>query len=114
MAKKKVLVLIRRPPFGSEYASEALRMAVGLTLAANEITVALAGDGVGLLREAQPLAIDALEIEKHLEACRQLGVRVVAEREALQAGGVDPVGIEVVPRAEIFRLLGETEVAIPF
>lgn len=113
--KKKVLVLVKRPPFGSEHAGEALRLAVGLTLADNnEITVALVGDGVGLLRELDPSAIAALEVKKHLDALQMLGVKLVAEAESLEAGDIRQSRAQSISHRDLLRLIDEAEVVIPF
>ncbi len=112
---KRVAVIVRDTPFNSERNSEALRMTVGLTTGDHEITVLFLDDGVLSLRTLDPSLIGADDANKHLDACRMLGVRLVAEAEALSCRGVIPAKhVEVVARDEALRAIADADVGVPF
>ncbi len=112
---KRVTVIVRNTPFNSERNSEALRMTVGLTTGDHDITVLFLDDGVLSLRAVVPSLIGADDANKHLDACRMLGVRLVAEEEALRRLGVTPVKpVDVVARDEALRQVADADVVVPF
>jgi sulfur relay (sulfurtransferase) DsrF/TusC family protein len=113
---KHVAVVIRHIPFNSERNSEALRMSVGLTTGDHRVNVVFLEDGVLTLSRLQPSIIAADDVGKHLEACQMLGIRLVADEEALQQHGVSQPAppVEAVPFSELCRLLSDADVVIPF
>jgi sulfur relay (sulfurtransferase) DsrF/TusC family protein len=113
---KHVAVVIRHTPFNSERNSEALRMSVGLTTGDNRVSVVFLEDGVLTLGRLQPAVIAADDVGKHLQACQMLGIRLVADEEALRRHAVSQpaAGVEPVPFAELRRLLSDADVVIPF
>ena len=112
---KRVAVIVRNTPFNSERNSEALRMTVGLTTGDHEITVLFLDDGVLSLRAIAPALIGADDAHKHLDACRMLGVRLIAEEEALRRLGVTPAKpVDVLARDEALRAIANAEVVVPF
>jgi len=113
---KHVAVVIRRTPFNSERNSEALRMSVGLTTGDNRVSVVFLEDGVLTLSRLQPAIIAADDVGKHLQACEMLGVRLVADEEALRrhAVGETAAPVERVPFSEACHLLAAADVVIPF
>lgn len=112
---KRVAVIVRNMPFNSERNSEALRMTVGLTTGDHELTVLFLDDGVLSLRRTDPALIGADDANKHFDACRMLGVRLVAEEEALRRHGVTPAKpVDVVARDEALRAIADAEVVVPF
>jgi len=117
-AKKTVVIILRRPPLNSALAAEGLRQAVGLTLAENQVSVFLLGAAVWLAGPLAPQTVSGEPIAKHLEALAMLGVRVVAEGEALGRFGLAPtdlrLGVEVMGRHELARELAQAEVAYAF
>ena len=110
------MVVLRRPPISSEATTEALRVAVGQTLAPQRVTLCLMGDGVWSAGPLNPSVVQAPEIKKHLDAILMLGHRVVVEEEAVQARGVRLLaeGVEVKSRAECFALLTEADAVIAY
>jgi len=111
-----VVVVLRHPPLSSETASEALRVALGQTLARQDVTLCLLGDGVWTAARLNPVVVRGPEIWKHLEALLTLGPRVVAEQEAVEARGLGQLagGIEVKPRADCFDLLTAADAMIVY
>ncbi len=108
---RNVVFLVRQPPVASGWTSEALRVAVGMTLAdGNRVTVVLLGDGVLALASPKPEAVESLGLREHVETLRELGVRLVAEREACARHGVVAPGAETADRDAIAFLLADAEV----
>lgn len=112
---KRVVVIVRNTPFNSERNSEALRMTVGLTTGDHELTVLFLDDGVLSLRALDPALVGADDANKHLDACRMLGVRLVAEEEALHRNAITPAKpVDVVARTDALRAIAEADVVVPF
>ena len=112
---KRVAVIVRDTPFNSERNSEALRLTVGLTTGDHELTVLFLDDGVLSLRALEPALIGADDANKHLDACRMLGVRLVAEEEALRRHAITSAKpVDVVPRDEALRVIADADVVVPF
>jgi len=115
--KKQVTMVVRHGPLNTVRAAEALRAAVGYTLAPQRVTALLIGTGVcagaaGL----RPELVGQPEVAKHIETLKLLGHRVVADgpsHEALGAFLLHPA-VEVVDRAEVLKLLGESDVVVPY
>lgn len=112
---KRVAVVVRSTPFNSERNSEALRMTVGLTTGDHQITVVFLDDGVLSLRDLAPAFIGADDVGKHLDACRMLGVRLIAEDDALRRYGIAPAApVACVSRAEALQVVADAEIVVPF
>jgi sulfur relay (sulfurtransferase) DsrF/TusC family protein len=114
---KQVTVLIRRPPFHSEKTAEALRVAVGYTLAAgNRVTACFVGDGVYAASALRPALAGAPEMEKHLTSLKALGHRLVADGSAVR----ERPGLSLRPEIEplepegILEVLTDSDLVVPF
>lgn len=118
MAEKKVTVLVRRSPLNSLKNAEALRQAVGLTLADNRVTVMLVDAAAWLAVPLSPQVIGGGEIKKPLDTLAALRVPVLVEEESLQSWGIDPgqlrLGVQVVSREEVVSQLTAADVVICF
>jgi hypothetical protein len=93
---------------------EALRVALGQTLAAGDVLVAFVGAGVWAA-SAPPLpGGQAAEIEKHLAMLVELGHELVAEAESLEAQGIRAVrdGVAICPRDEVLARLAQVDVTL--
>ncbi len=114
---KQVIVLVRHSPFNTIRASEALRVAVGYTLAPNRVTVLLVGYGVAAGgSDLRPDRIGRPETVKHIEALKALGHRVVADRSAHEALGELPLSpeVELLDRAGVLKLLEQSDVVVAY
>lgn len=118
MARKKVAVVLRRPPMGTAKDSEGLRMSVGLTLSENEVTVVLVDSAAWVAVAMSPQAVQGGEFQKPLDTLRMLKMRVWVEEESLERFGVTREellpGLEVVCRKEIESELAASEAVICF
>ena len=114
---KQVTVLIRRPPFYSEKTAEALRVAVGYTLATGQrVTACFVGDGVYAASALRPALAGAPEMEKHVTSLKALGHRLVGDGSAVR----DRPGLTLRPEIEplepegILELLTDSDLVVPF
>lgn len=114
---KQVTVLIRRPPLNSEKTAEALRVAVGYTLAAGQrVTACFVGDGVYAAGALRPDLVGAPELEKHLTSLKALGHRLVADGSAVrERPRLTPrAEVEVLEPEGILELLTDSDLVVPF
>ena len=114
---KQVTVLIRRPPFHSEKTAEALRVAVGYTLATGQrVTACFVGDGVYAASALRPALAGAPEMEKHLTSVKALGHRLVADGSAVrERPGLTPrPEVELLEPDAILDLLTDADLVVPF
>lgn len=114
---KHVTVLIRRPPLYSEKTAEALRVAVGYTLAGGQrVTACFVGDGVYAAGSLRPALAGAPELEKHLTSLKALGHRLVADGSAVR----ERPGLTLRPEVEllepeaVLELLTASDLVVPF
>lgn len=109
---KTVTVLVRTTPLRSHRAAEALRMAVGQTLADHRVQLILSGPAVYILGEVRPEQIGGVQVQRSLDTLRMLGHPILVEQESLQASGLlqPPEGVEVRSRSEVAALLANSEV----
>jgi len=114
---RHVTVLIRRPPLHSEKTAEALRVAVGYTLATGQrVTACFIGEGVYAAGPLRPAVVGAPELEKHLTSLKALGHRLVADSSAVRErpGLTLRPEIELVEPEGILELLANSDVVVPF
>lgn len=118
MAKKRVAVIVDHSPLNTEKASEGLRMAVGQTLAENQVTVMLLDGGAWASLALSPALVQGGELKKHIDTLVLLKHRVWVEEESLRRCGINSErvlpGIEVVPRRQAEAELRDSEAVIRF
>src|SRR3990172_2928635 len=97
---KRVLVLVRRPPLAHSATTEALRVAVGMTLGDHQVTLLYIDDGAGAAAQLQPALAGGAEIGEALSLFGPCHVREAAEASSLKEARVAKVrpGVEVVDR----------------
>lgn len=111
---KRVLVLVRRPPLARSGTTEALRVAVGMTLGDHEVTVLYIDDGAGAAAELQPALTGSTDIGEALSLFGPCHVREAVETASLQEARVAKVrqGVEVIDRPAALSLLGGADVLL--
>ena len=110
-------MLIRHLPLNTVRASEALRVAVGYTLAPQRVTALLVDDGVYAARaDLKPDVVGQPELLKHIQALKALGHRLVADRPSYKGRGSFPLHpeIELLDREQVFQLLENSDVVVPY
>lgn len=113
---KRVVVLLRHTPLNHIKNLEAFRLGLGLTLSNNEVTVAMVDEGVFNALDFQPEVVERPEVASFLGLYEDVGIRSIADREALERHGVRAVrkGIEAVDRKAIVEAIRAADVVIPF
>ena len=113
---KRVTTVIRRSPFNSAIPTEALRMSLGLTLTDNMVTVVFVEDGVYLPASLTNEFTGYPDTKRHLETLKELGCKMVAEKESLKERDLMGRKIEVVigSRKEIDQIIEQSDRVIGF
>jgi hypothetical protein len=111
---KSVAVIVRRGAKQAPGVEEALRVALGQTLAAGRVIVAFVEAGVWAVAVPPLPGEQAAEIEKHLGMLLELDQEVVAERDALETQGIRAVRdhIAVQSREEVLTRLGQADAVL--
>lgn len=110
--------MVRRSPFNSVKAAEALRQAVGLTLADNQVTALLLDEAAFLSLPVAPEVIGGGDIKKPIDTLVMLKGRVLVERESLARFGLAEEavvkGVEVIDRGQVAPEISAAEAVIIF
>lgn len=116
MTQRHVLFTFNHLPYGSIYYTEGLRAAVGVTSGIDEHTVDLLylGDGVHFALKD----VERTDSLRYLATLAKQGVKLRAEREALQARGISESDladdVEVIGRSEALGLIRAADLTIDF
>lgn len=113
---KKVVVVIRGSPLNSTKNGEALRMALGLTLKENQVSVFFLEEGVYTLLPISSQAVGFYDFRQFLDTLKELSVPLIAEKEAVEERSLTGLGAEfkLLPRQEIFNQLAQCWSVIGF
>jgi len=133
-AKKKFLYINRKAPYGTIYALESLEVVLIGAAFEQDVSLAFLDDGVFDLIEGQDTAgIGMKNFSKTYRALGDFEVRkLYVERESLEERGLNQAGlmpivyedenedyaekpsIHLVARAEMARIIGESDVVLSF
>lgn len=113
---KHVVILLRHTPLNHIKNLEAFRLGLGLTLGHNEVTVAMLDEGVFNAVPFRPEVVDRPEVSDFVNFYEAVGVRQLAEREALERYGITQLrdDVQAVDRKEVLDALRSADVVIPF
>ena len=111
-----MVILIRRAPLGSERAAEALRVAVGQTLASQRVAVVFIDDGVWAATALNPKVVRGGDFTKPIQTLTMLEQRLIADADSMAWRGIHEVvnGIDVRSRNEVLELISEADTVIPY
>lgn len=103
-----LIVMIRRPPLGTQKAGEALRMALGQSVT-NKVTVILVDAGIFLAAPLNPELVGGGEIGKWLTKLQDMEQQLWVEAESLAEYDLDRKllrpGVDIKERWEVDREL---------
>jgi sulfur relay (sulfurtransferase) DsrF/TusC family protein len=112
---KKVLVIVQEGPFNTIRSSEAFRMAMGLILSSNEVSILLIGDGVWNILPLQAEQIGRPSIQTYLEYFPKVNIHLFVDAASLaEREIISPEGAEAIPHEKALSLIAGAEVVIPF
>ncbi|MGD9494983.1 MAG: DsrE family protein [Armatimonadota bacterium] len=116
---KQVLFIVRTAPYGSAAVPESVRACLGFGTMPVEVSYLLTDDGVWALAPGQQAeAIGAESAPGLIASLAELGVRIFAESEALQARGLaaDGLGFPLTALAadQIARLIAAADAVITY
>jgi sulfur relay (sulfurtransferase) DsrF/TusC family protein len=114
-----ISIILRRPPYGTVDASEALRHALGGVTDEMEVKLLLIGGGVHSARKGQDASqTEYMNAGEGIQDCIDMGVAVYADAASLRLEQVvnDRLieGVTVISGAEIADIIGRTDTTMIF
>ena len=114
-----ISIILRRPPYGTVDASEALRHALGGVTDDMEVKLLLVGGGVHAARKGQDASqTEYLNAGEGIQDCMDMGVAVYVDEESLKKEQVDDdlliEGVKISNGAEIADIIGKTDTTMIF
>jgi len=114
-----ISIILRRPPYGTVDASEALRHALGGVTDDMEVKLLLVGGGVHAARKGQDASqTEYLNAGDGIQDCIDMGVAVYVDEESLKKEQVDNdlliEGVKISNGAEIADIIGKTDTTMIF
>jgi tRNA 2-thiouridine synthesizing protein C len=117
---KKFMFVNRSAPYGTIYALESLEVVLITAAFDQDVSVAFVEDGVWQLRKGQQTkGIETKNFSPTYRALDGYGIeKLYVEEESLRARGLEAadliVDVNVVPAAELGRLMDEQDVVLSF
>lgn len=109
---KKVTVILRKPPHGSLFSPEGLRVAVAVS--ASDTTVVSLGDGVYTFLKNVDMAL----YQRHINFLKDSDTRILVDKHSLEERGLKKEDliedVEVVEHNEVLKALSEADATITF
>jgi predicted peroxiredoxin len=114
-----ITIILRRPPYGSIDAAEAIRHAMGGVVEEMETYLVLVDGGVNAARRGQEMAsTDYASIEEGVRDCIDMGVTVSADKESLTLFGMEPKdiidGVAILNSSEIAAIVKSADTTMIF
>jgi sulfur relay (sulfurtransferase) DsrF/TusC family protein len=114
-----ISIILRRPPYGTVDASEALRHALGGVTDDMEVKLLLVGGGVHAARKGQDASqTEYLNAGEGIQDCMDTGVAVYVDEESLKKEQVENdlliEGVKISNGAEIADIIGKTDTTMIF
>jgi len=114
-----ISIILRRPPYGTVDASEALRHALGGVTDDMEVKLLLVGGGVHAARKGQDASqTEYLNAGDGIQDCIDMGVAVYVDEESLKKEQVDNdlliEGVKISNGAKIADIIGKTDTTMIF
>ena len=114
-----ISIILRRPPYGTVDASEAIRHALGGATDEIEVKLLLVDGGVQAARKGQDVSqTKYLNAGEGIQDCLDMGVAVYADETSLkreQIGNDSLIeGVTIASGTEIAALIGKTDTTLVF
>ena len=113
---KKVVFVIQTTPFNTIVLSEAMRMAVGMTVHDNKVNILFIGDGAWNALKLAPHIIGRPDMHESMELFSACGVGVFADDASLRERDISEYDgyIEKISRKDAFDLIVNSDVVMNF
>ena len=116
---ESISIILRRPPYGTIDAPEAIRHALGGITEDMSVKLILMDGGVNTARKAQDASTTAyLNMESGIRDCIDMGVEVFADKGSLAGEHLDPEsiidGVVIATGAEIAAIISGTDTTMIF
>jgi len=114
-----VSIILRRPPYGTVEASEALRHALGGSTDDMEVKLLLVNGGVQAARKGQDASqTEYLNAGEGIQDCMDMGVAVFADEASLRREQINEdhiiAGVTITTSAEIAAIISKTDTTMIF
>ncbi len=115
----KISIILRRPPYGTVDASEAIRHALGGVTEDVEVRLVLVDGGLNAARKGQDTSgTPYSSIEEGIRDCIDMGVEVYVDKASLKEEYVEPDrlidGVKIVNSHEIAEIIKSSELTMIF
>lgn len=112
---KNLVILIREDPMKTHRASEAIRIALGLSTGPNPLTIILLENARQLISEEAYDLPDGEILEKHLPVIKNLALPIVVPLESGQTFSLDPeFNIQESSLSQIATLVAQADRVLTF
>jgi len=114
-----ISIILRRPPYGTVDASEAIRHALGGVTEDLEVTLLLVDGGVHAARKGQDVSeTEYLSAGDGIQDCIDMGVAVYADDASLKREQIGKesiiAGVTIASGPEIAAMVGKTDTTLVF
>lgn len=114
-----ISIILRRPPYGTVDASEAIRHALGGVTEDVEVKLILVDGGANAARKGQDTSgTPYSSIEEGIRDCIDMGVEVYVDKASLKEEYVEPDklvdGVKIVNSHEIAEIIKSSELTMIF
>lgn len=111
---RKILVLVREGPLNQTKHSEAFRVALGLTLTDNAVTILFAERGVGGAGVGDPDIVKRPSAKPYWDNFTLCGVTLLADADTREAATLREIrpGVKFIGREEILAILAASDMVV--
>jgi sulfur relay (sulfurtransferase) DsrF/TusC family protein len=114
-----ISIILRRPPYGSIDAAEAIRHALGGITEDMSVKLILVDSGVQAVRKGQDISnTEYLSIEEGIKDCIDMGAAVYADKSSMREEHLEAEdmleGIIIANSSEISEIIGESDTTMIF
>lgn len=111
--EKNIVIILRRPPHGTLFPVEGLRMSVAVSGDFEPITLVINDAVFAFLKD-----VDKTMYDPHLNFLKKIDLDIVIDKKSLDERGISKENLidDVIVKEhdEVLRILAECDVAIPF
>jgi tRNA 2-thiouridine synthesizing protein C len=117
---EKVVILLRKPPYGSVYTAEALRTMMGIGVFEMDICVVFIDDGVyAIVKNQNPAKLEMKPLVQGFEMLKEFNVnKFIVHGDSLAERGLNQadlgLDVEIADSARIAGILQAYEKVLPF